>query len=53
MAIVLSWAGENGEREEWAHVLRLRAGLIAAMQDYASGAWARRALRWGLGAPTG
>ena len=38
-----------GKRHEWAHVLRLRDGMIVDMQDYASRAKAVRGLRgWRL-----
>ncbi len=47
VAIVLSWAERDGTRHEWAHLLRLRDGLIVDMQDYANGARALRALRGG------
>lgn len=46
---MLSWAEQSGKRHEWAHVLKLREGMIIDMQDYASGAKADRALRgWRL-----
>jgi hypothetical protein len=37
-AVVISWAERDGTRHEWAHVLRLRDGMIVDMRDYASGA---------------
>jgi hypothetical protein len=45
MAVVVSWAERDGTRHEWAHLLRLRDGMIIDMQDYANGKRAVRALR--------
>jgi hypothetical protein len=45
VAVVLSWTEQSGERGEWAHVLRLREGMIVRMQDHAGGTSALRALR--------
>lgn len=44
VAVVLSWAEGSGRRQEWAHVLQLRDGVIVGIQDYASGTKAVRAL---------
>ena len=44
IAVVISWAERDGTRHEWAHVLRLRDGLIIEMDDYANGERALRAL---------
>ena len=43
--VVISWAERDGTRHEWAHLLRLRDGMIIDMEDYASGKRAVRALR--------
>jgi hypothetical protein len=40
-----SWAERDGTRHEWAHLLRLRDGMIIDMEDYSSGKRAVRALR--------
>lgn len=45
VAIVFSWRDAKGERHEWAHLLKLRDGVIVDMQDYASAEAAQRALR--------
>lgn len=45
VAVVISWAERSGSRHEWAHVLRLRDGVIIDMQDYASRPRALRTLR--------
>ncbi|MGH2716215.1 MAG: hypothetical protein ACRDM7_20495 [Thermoleophilaceae bacterium] len=44
-AVVFSWAERAGRRHEWAHLLRLREGMIVEMEDYANGTRALRALR--------
>jgi hypothetical protein len=45
LAVGISWAERDGTRHEWAHLLRLRDGMIVDMEDYASGERALRALR--------
>jgi len=45
VAVVISWAERDGTRHEWAHLLRLRDGMIIDIEDYASGKRAVRALR--------
>jgi hypothetical protein len=42
---VISWAERDGNRHEWAHLLRLLDGMIIDMEDYAGGERALRALR--------
>ena len=31
-----TWADKTGKRHDWAHVLKLKDGMIVDMQDYAS-----------------
>ncbi len=44
VAVVMSWAERDGAWHEWAHLLRLRDGLIIDMEDSASEERALRAL---------
>ena len=45
VAVAISWAERDGTRHEWAHLLRLRDGMIIDMEDYRSGERALSALR--------
>ena len=40
-----SWADKTGKRHDWAHVLKLKDGMIVDMQDYASPTRAAAATR--------
>ena len=45
VAVAFSWSDAQGGRHTWAHILRLRSGLIVDMQDHASAGRALRAVR--------
>jgi len=34
--VAYSWADREGGRHHWAHLLKLKDGMIVDMQDYAS-----------------
>jgi hypothetical protein len=34
--VAFSWADRHGRRHSWAHVLKIKAGRIVDMQDFAS-----------------
>ena len=36
VVVTLSWADKAGQRHHWAHVLKLKDGMIVDMQDSAS-----------------
>ena len=43
--VTLSWADKAGQRHDWAHVLKLKDGMIVDMQDSASPARAAATTR--------
>ena len=45
IAVALSWTGRDGAPRHWAHVLTMRDGGIADMQDHRDAGSALRALR--------
>ena len=44
VAVAYSWRAPDGSRAKWAQVLKLSAGKIVSMRDYASQARAFRAV---------
>jgi len=44
VAVVFSWQARDGSRPTWAQVVKLKAGKIVDMQDYANPARAFRAV---------
>ena len=43
--VTFSWADKTGKRHHWAHVLKLKGGMIVDMQDHASATRAAAATR--------
>ncbi len=45
VVVAFSWADKDGQRHDWAHVLKLKNGKIVDMQDYANPTRAAAATR--------